>query len=134
MQEQVAFTDVVAEVAAELRACVRAAVSAGVAADRIWVDPGLGFGKRAEHSLALLHSLRQLREDLGYPVMVGPSRKSFIGSVTGQAVEERLMGTCAAVAAAIIAGADAVRIHDVAELRPAIQVADAIRRRAGTGG
>jgi dihydropteroate synthase len=134
MNEQVEFADVVREVIEELRESVRRAVRAGVAPDRILVDPGLGFGKRPEHSLLLLRSVGQLREALGYPVMVGPSRKGFIGAVTGKPVEERLMGSASAVAAAIVAGADAVRVHDPGELLPAIKVADAIRgRRPGAG-
>ncbi len=135
MKEEIGFDDVVAEVIDELRRPVRAAVFAGVAADRIWVDPGIGFGKRAEHSLALIRALSRLRDELGYPLMVGVSRKSFIGDVTGLPVDQRLIGTCAAAAVAAALGADAVRIHDVGELVPALQVADAIRRgpSAGTG-
>jgi dihydropteroate synthase len=129
MLEEVRFADVVAEVADELRDSVRRAVRAGVRADRIWIDPGIGFGKTAEQSLALLRAVGRLRDDVGYPVLVGPSRKSFIGSVTGQPAGERLMGTCAAVAAVVVAGADAVRVHDVGELAPAVRVADAIRDR-----
>jgi dihydropteroate synthase len=134
MNEQIQFVEVVREVIEELRESVRRAVRAGVTPDRIMVDPGLGFGKRPEHSLLLLRNVGQLREELGYPVMVGPSRKGFIGAVTGKPVEERLMGSASAVAAAIVAGADAVRVHDPGELLPAIKVADAIRgRRPGTG-
>lgn len=129
MQEGISFSDVVAEVADELRDSVRRAVAAGVRADRLWVDPGIGFGKTPEQSLALLRATGRLREELGYPILVGPSRKSFIGAVTGEPVGERLLGTCAAVAAVVVAGADAVRVHDVAELRPAVLVADAIRDR-----
>ncbi len=129
MNDGVHFEDVIREVADELRASVRRAVQAGVAADRIWVDPGLGFGKQPEHSLTLLRHLGALREEVGYPLLVGPSRKGFIGAVTGAPVGERLTGTCAAVAAAVVAGADAVRVHDVAELAPAIRLADAIRDR-----
>jgi dihydropteroate synthase len=128
MQEGIAFSDVVSEVIYDLRTSMRMAIQAGVRAERIWIDPGIGFGKSPQHSLALLHEVARLREELGYPLLVGPSRKSFIGAVTGQPVEERLLGTCAAVAAVIRAGADAVRVHDVAALLPAIQVADAICR------
>jgi dihydropteroate synthase len=131
MQQDIHFDDVVVEVADDLRAAVRLAVQAGVRADRIWIDPGVGFGKTADQSLALLRASGRLREEVGYPLLVGPSRKSFIGAVTGQPVEERLMGTCAAVAAAVVAGADAVRLHDVAQMLPAIRVADAIRGRTG---
>lgn len=128
MQRDVSFTDVVAEVTSELRQRVRAAVRAGVDPQRIWVDPGIGFGKTSDQSLSLLNALGRIRGDLGYPLMVGPSRKSFIGAVTGQPVAQRLMGTCAACSAAVVAGADALRVHDVADLLPGIRVADAIVR------
>ncbi len=133
MNQDIRFTDVVQEVTDELRESVRRAVRAGVRPERIMVDPGLGFGKRPEHSLSLLRAAGQIREALGYPLMVGPSRKGFIGSVTGLPVEERLIGSCSAVAAAIVAGADSVRVHDPGELLPAIQVADAIRGRRPLG-
>jgi dihydropteroate synthase len=129
MQDGIHFDDVVSEVADELRDSVRRAVSAGVRGDRIWIDPGIGFGKTPEQSLALLRAVGRLREEVGYPLLCGPSRKSFIGAVTGEPVEQRLMGTCAAVAAVVVSGADAIRVHDVVELSPAIRVADAIRDR-----
>jgi dihydropteroate synthase len=128
MQDNIRFLDVVLEVSDELRARVARALSAGVEPQRIWIDPGIGFGKTAGQSLALLRGTGRVREQVGYPILVGPSRKSFIGQVTGQPAAERLMGTASAVAAVVMAGADAVRIHDVAELLPAVQVADAIRR------
>jgi dihydropteroate synthase len=128
MQQQINFGDVVAEVISELRARVRQAIKAGISAERIWIDPGIGFGKTAEQSMRLLKSLGEIREAVGYPVLVGPSRKSFIGEVTGQPAEQRLMGTCAASAAVVLAGADAVRLHDVEQLVPGIRVADAISR------
>jgi dihydropteroate synthase len=128
MQQRIAFEDVVAEVIAELRQAVHRAVDAGVAPGRIWVDPGIGFGKRAAHSAALVRASGRIGEALGCPVMVGVSRKSFIGEITGLPVEQRLIGTCGAAAAAVLAGADVLRLHDVGELRPALAVADAIRR------
>ena len=131
MQEDISFADVVAEVGDELRQRVRRAIFAGVAPQRLWVDPGIGFGKSAAQSLELMRETSRLRDDVGCPMLVGPSRKSFIGAVTGQPAQDRLMGTCAAVAAVVMAGADAVRVHDVDQLRPAIQVADAIFRGEG---
>jgi len=128
MQERIAFGDVVAEVIVELKQRVRRAITAGVRPDRLWVDPGLGFGKRADQTLVLLDALGRIREEVGYPLLVGPSRKSFIGAVTGQSVAERLIGTCGAATVAVIRGADGVRLHDVGELLPAVRVADAIRR------
>lgn len=124
MMDDVAFGDVVAEVTAELGARVAAARGAGCA--EIWADPGIGFGKRAEHSLALLGELPAFIEAIGVPVMIGVSRKSFLGQVTGRPVEARLFGTAAAVAAAVLAGARAVRVHDVAEMRDVVRVAMAI--------
>ena len=128
MQEEISFADVVREVGDELQQRVRRAVFAGMPPERVWIDPGIGFGKTAAQSLELMRATGRLRDEVGSPVLVGPSRKSFIGAVTGQPPQERLMGTCAAVAAVVMAGADAVRVHDVAQLRPAIQVADAIHR------
>ncbi len=128
MQENISFKDVVTEVIEELKLGVRRAVIAGVKADRIWIDPCIGFGKTAEQSLELLRETQRVREEIGYPLLIGPSRKSFISAVTGEPPEERFVGTCAAVCAAIAKGADGIRIHDVAEMMPAIRVADAIRR------
>ncbi len=134
MNRDIKFSDAVAEVGDELGAAVRRAVDAGLHPRQIWIDPGIGFGKAAPHSLALLQSTGRIREAVGRPILVGPSRKSFIGEVTGQPVQDRLMGTCAAVAAVIQGGADAVRVHDVEALRPAIQVADAIAHAGEQGG
>ena len=104
-----------------------AAERAGVARERIWLDPGIGFGKRARaHSVVLLARLGELVAR-GYPVLVGPSRKSFLGELTGAPVEERLAGSLAAATACVLAGARAVRMHDVAEARQAVDVAAAIR-------
>ena len=126
MQSRARYRDVVGEVAAELREAVRRAVAAGVSEDRILLDPGIGFAKTASQSLAVLAGLGRLRE-LGRPLLVGPSRKSFIGEVTGAAVDDRLPGTLAAVAACVLAGAEFVRVHDVAAARQAARVAAAVR-------
>lgn len=128
MQDDIAFTDVVAEVCDDLRASIRLAIRAGVRADRIWLDPGIGFGKTTDQSLALVRATGFIREALGYPVMIGPSRKSFIGAITGRPAGERLMGTAAASAAAIALGADALRLHDIEELAEGMRIADAIAR------
>ena len=101
--------------------------SAGARARRIWLDPGIGFAKRARaYSVVLLARLGELVAR-GYPVLVGPSRKSFLGELTGAPVEERLAGSLAAATACVLAGARAVRMHDVAEARQAVDVAAAIR-------
>jgi dihydropteroate synthase len=118
------------EVVAWLRAAIDDALAAGVAADRIIVDPGIGFGKTPEHSVELLHRLGELKAALGgYPLLVGTSRKRFIGELLGGVPPgRRLEGTLATVALAIAEGADIVRVHDVAETVPAVRVADAIVR------
>jgi len=127
MQSRATYRDVVAEVAAELEQALRAAVRAGVAEERIVLDPGIGFAKTALQSLALLAGLPRLRA-LGRPLLVGPSRKSFIGAVTGAPVDGRLPGTLAAVAACVLGGAEFLRVHDVAEARQAALLAAAVRR------
>ena len=114
MQRLARYRDVVAQVRAFLRLAARKAEAAGIARHRILVDPGLGFGKTARHSLELLRQLPRI-VSLGYPVVVGPSRKSFIGTVAGGDVGERLGGTLACVEAARRAGAAVVRVHDVRE-------------------
>jgi dihydropteroate synthase len=124
MMEQVAFRDVVGEVGAELEERLAAARAAGCY--ETWVDPGIGFGKRLEHNVALLRALPALRARLEVPVMVGVSRKAFIGQLTGKSAGERLFGTAAAVAAAVMGGAAAVRVHDVAEMRDVVRVAEAL--------
>lgn len=121
--------DVVAEVIAWLGARAEAVAAAGVGADRIIVDPGIGFGKTPAHSLAVLHRLGDIRAACGLPLLVGTSRKRFIGEVLdGAPPEDRLEGTMASVVAAIGSGADIVRVHDVAPVARAVRVADAILR------
>jgi dihydropteroate synthase len=126
MGARAVYRDVAGEVAAELEGAVARAVAAGVDRDRILVDPGLGFAKTAEQSVEVLARLDVLRA-LGRPILVGPSRKSFIGKLTGAPVAERLPGTLAAVAAAVLAGAELVRVHDVAAALQAARVAAAVR-------
>jgi dihydropteroate synthase len=124
MMESISFEDVVAEVATELGERIEAARRAGCGG--VWADPGIGFGKALEHNLALMRAVGPLREKLGVPVMVGVSRKSFIGQITGRPVGERVFGTAAAVTAAVLAGASAVRVHDVAAMRDVVRVAEAL--------
>ena len=126
MQEDPQYGDVVAEVKAFLAARVEAAVAAGVGRDRLIVDPGIGFGKRLEHNLALLAGVGQLCQ-LGRPVMVGISRKRFLGELTGQtAPAQRVAGTVAACLAAWQRGATIFRVHDVRPLADALAVYRAI--------
>jgi dihydropteroate synthase len=127
MQREPSYTDVVAEVANELVAEAERAQAAGVPRDRIWLDPGIGFGKKPkQHSVVLIARLGELVAT-GYPVLVGPSRKSFLGALTGLPPEDRLPGTLAAATACVLAGARALRMHDVAAARQAVDVAAAIR-------
>lgn len=129
MQRAPHYADVVAEITDWLRAAATEARARGVAEDRILIDPGLGFGKRPEHNLRLLRSLDRLVET-GYPVVVGPSRKSMIGAVVGGDPDDRLMGTAAAVAWAAAAGAAVVRVHDVKAMRQVVDMVEAVRRAA----
>jgi dihydropteroate synthase len=124
---------VVPTVAGWLRDAVDAAVARGVPRDRIIVDPGIGFGKAPAESIELLHRLAELKEAVGgLPLLVGTSRKRFIGELLGGAApDDRVEGTAASVALAIAAGADIVRVHDVAHIARTVRVSDAIVRRSG---
>jgi len=117
-------------VVGSLRTAIDDAVAAGVARERLIVDPGIGFGKTPAHSVEILHRLAELKAALGgLPLLVGTSRKRFIGELLGGAPpRERLEGTAATVALAIGAGADMVRVHDVAPIMKTVRVADAIVR------
>jgi len=125
MQENPTYDDVVDEVKAFLAERIEFATAAGVAEERIWVDPGIGFGKTVDHNLELLRRLGELRE-LGRPIVIGTSRKSFLGNLTGREVDERLGGTVASNVLALRAGADVFRVHDVVEVDQALRVAEAI--------
>jgi dihydropteroate synthase len=121
------------EIAAELETSIARAVAGGVAASQVIVDPGIGFAKRAEHSYGVLARLPQIAQRLGRPVLVGPSRKSFMREQLGdRPAAERDWGTAAAVTAAVLSGAHIVRVHAVAEMVQVTRVAEAIRR-AGLG-
>ncbi len=128
MQDQPLYRDVVSEVLEELAAAVQFAAAAGV--QKLIVDPGIGFGKRLQDNLRLLKNLGALRA-LGCPVLVGLSRKSFLGAVTGAPVEGRLAATIAADTLAILAGADIVRVHDVQEAVETVRLVQAV---LGAGG
>ncbi len=127
MQEDPRYDDVVAEVKDFLAERTQVAVDAGVAEEKILLDPGIGFGKTLQHNLALLRGLPQLAE-LGRPLLVGPSRKRFIGELSGPDAEadDRLPGTIAACIASAQRGAAILRVHDVAPVRQALAVAGAI--------
>jgi len=129
MQREPVYDDVVAEVKAYLGDAVARAEAAGVPGESIAVDPGIGFGKTLEHNLTLLRELGALTE-LGKPVLVGTSRKSFIGRLLPLSSDDRLFGTAGSVAAAILNGASVVRVHDVREMLDVVRVVDAIRTAA----
>ena len=130
MQRAPHYDDVIAEVAAELRASLAAARAAGVPERALVIDPGIGFGKRPEDNHALLVRIGALRAAVGgdLPVLVGPSRKSFLGRLTGDSPVDRDVATQAACAIAVYEGADAVRVHDVAGAVRACAVARALRQ------
>jgi dihydropteroate synthase len=138
MQDNPTYTDVVAEVEAFLADRARAAEAAGVPHDRLVVDPGIGFGKRDEHNYALLADLARFTE-LGHPVMVGTSRKGFIGRALGLPMHERLEGTAATVVWAVERGARIVRVHDVRHMVRVVRMTEALLHHgpaapAGTAG
>ncbi len=126
MQEAPHYDDLLGEIRGRLAGAVAAAESAGVAPDAVCVDPGIGFGKTVSHNLSLLKRLDALAP-LGKAILVGPSRKSFVGALLGVPPSERLPGTLAACTAAVRAGAHILRVHDVAAVREAVRVAEAIR-------
>jgi len=130
MQQNPQYADVVGEVRGFLAARIGALEAAGVPADAIAVDPGIGFGKSMEHNLALLRGLPDLAA-LGHPVVIGVSRKSFIGKLGAGEPGERLPGSLAAATLAVARGAQVVRAHDVLETVRAMRVADALVARGG---
>jgi dihydropteroate synthase len=129
MQDAPEYDDVVRGVADYLRQRAEVLADAGIPYQRMLVDPGIGFGKTLDHNLDLMNNLDVIRERCKLPVLVGPSRKSFIGRVLDLPVEQRIFGTAAAVAVAVARGADVVRVHDVAEIAQTARLADAIVRR-----
>jgi dihydropteroate synthase len=130
MHRAPAYRDVMGEVVGELSRALSRAEAAGVPREQLLVDPGIGFSKDAGHSLEALRRLGEMGA-LDRPVVVGPSRKSFIGRVLDRPADRRLMGTAAAVAAAVFLGAHVVRVHDVAEMVDVVRLSDAIRGDAG---
>jgi dihydropteroate synthase len=133
MYERAQYADAAAEVTTELAARLDFARERGIDAGRVLVDPGLGFAKRAEHSLAALAGLPQLAT-LGRPIVVGPSRKSFLKAALGDVgSDQRVWGTAAAVTAAVLLGAHIVRVHDVMEMTQVVRVADAIAGQRAEG-
>ena len=127
MQQRAAYSDLHGQVQGELLEALVRARAGGILLERIAIDPGLGFAKTSAHNLTLLRRLRELTQ-LGHPLVVGPSRKSFIGAVTGRSAAERLLGSVAAAVIGASNGAAVLRVHDVAATREALAVADAVRK------
>lgn len=125
MQRDPKYDDVVSEVRDFLLERASSAIDAGINRERIWIDPGIGFGKTVEHNLRLLRETARLTET-GFPVLVGASRKAFIGRISGSDEGHRVGGTIAACLAAMRGGAGMVRVHDVAQVAQAVRVAAAI--------
>lgn len=127
MQKDPSYEALIPEILDYLRGSIRIALDAGLSEDMVAVDPGIGFGKTVEHNLEIIANLKEFTH-LGRPVLIGPSRKSFIGAVLGGLpAGERLEGTAAAVTAAVLNGANIIRVHDVKEMARVIKVADAIK-------
>jgi len=118
--------DLMDEIKRFLRTSVERALDAGLPPERVLIDPGIGFGKTAEQNWIVMRRLEELRE-LGHPILIGTSRKSFIGKALDLPVDQRLEGTGATVTAAILRGADVVRVHDVKEMTRVAQIADRMR-------
>ena len=129
MQENPAYSDVMDDIIAELRQQIVKALEAGIKSENIILDPGIGFGKTAEHNLEILRRLGELRI-LGMPVLVGTSRKSFIGTVIGRQVNSRLEGSLASAVLASSVVADIVRVHDVKETAMAMKMTDTIIKKS----
>ncbi len=125
MQQAPQYADVTADVATFLRHRARECVAAGICGEDVFLDPGFGFGKSHCHNVELLANLGQLR-GLGYPLIVGLSRKSTIGELTGRPLEQRIAGSVAAAVIAVMNGADVVRVHDIRDTKDALQVAAAV--------
>ena len=126
MQENPQYDDIVEDICDYLHESINLAERKGI--EQMIIDPGIGFGKTIEHNLEIIRRLKEFQR-LGYPILVGPSRKSFIGKILDLPVGERLEGTAAAVAASIMKGADIVRVHDVKQMKRVVTVVDAIVKR-----
>lgn len=125
MQKRPVYKDVVKEITAFFKERISFAVKNGIKKNKIIIDPGIGFGKTVGHNLEIIKQLKEFRK-LGVPILLGPSRKSFIGKILNATVDKRLEGTAAAVAIGIANGANIVRVHDVKAMADVAKIADAI--------
>ncbi len=126
MQTLAGYNDLVQDVMSELRESIRLATEAGIEREQIVIDPGLGFAKTPEQNLEILRKINAFHE-LGFPVLVGPSQKSFIGQVTGREAEDRSFGTAACVAACVRGGVQVLRLHEAGAMRDVIRMTEAIK-------
>ena len=126
MQNNPNYNNLIADICSFFSNQVDLAISAGIKKDQIILDPGIGFGKTMDHNFKLIQQLNQFLS-LGFPLMVGPSRKSFIGNFLNVDINERIEGTAAVVVASIMNGARIVRVHDIKEIKRVVQVVDKIR-------
>ncbi len=132
MQKNPVYKDLMQEIVNKLALAIAKGIKAGIRQERIFIDPGIGFGKKLEHNLEILRRLGELRT-LGQPIVVGPSRKSFIGMILNLPPEERLEGTIAAAVIAAKNGASIIRVHDVQKVKRALAIFDALRLAPATG-
>jgi dihydropteroate synthase len=126
MQQNTHYENLIDEISMFLENAIGRAINSGIDSNKIMIDPGIGFGKDLRGNISILNSVGEFRK-LGKPVLIGASRKSFIGNITGALVTDRLYGSVAAAVAAVLNGADAVRVHDVKETRQAVDVAYKLR-------
>jgi len=125
MQINIYYKDLIKEIIDTLRNSIKNCLELGIKPNKIIIDPGIGFGKTAEHNLKIINQLNAF-QSLNHPVLIGTSRKSFIGKVLGGDVQDQLIGTVASVCAAIVRGAHIVRVHDVAAIKKAVVLTDSI--------
>jgi dihydropteroate synthase len=126
MQQDPQYDDVIEEICLYLQEGITSARQAGI--EQIIVDPGIGFGKKLDHNLLIFRQLKEFQR-FGYPILIGPSRKSFLGAILDVPVKQRLEGTAAAVAVSVMNGAQIVRVHDVRQMKHVVTVVDAIMKR-----
>lgn len=127
MQRKIHYTNLMGEIISHLRKSIEKCLEIGIKSDKIIIDPGVGFGKTVEHNLEILARLGDFRI-LNQPILIGPSRKSFIGKILGKEPSQRLSGTIAAVCAGILNGAHIIRVHDIREVKDAVTLIDAIQK------
>ncbi len=123
------YSNFMGEIKNDLLESVSLALRAGISKENIILDPGIGFGKTVQQNLVLINRLDEIKA-LGYPILIGPSRKSFLGRILDLPVEERLEGTAASIAVGITRGADIVRVHDVKQMARIVKVTDALTRQS----